>query len=651
MTQIKSTLRNENGYLHFEGVSPSLIQTVTQETMAAAEAVKKQLLDAPYDSELIKLRDDLEDQVDQPWGPFYLMKETHPDADVRAACREGVETLHNFMTALDLDEDIFNKLKTYSEQQPELDPVSARYLKKTMDSYLRNGFRLPSEGRKKLQDLDEEINRQELLFQKNVGEVDSALFFTEEEAEGLPEDYLKARRQEDGTYKVKVTYPDYYPFMKFSKNGAAREKLYRLFNNRAAETNVDLLVKILKLRRERTELLGYETYSQMKLENLMAEKPERVWSFIKELNEKVAPKAESDFQDLCRFAGTDTIHPWDKMFITTKMLREKYDLDENQVKPYFPLKQVLQGLFQTAEKLYGIDLVEADDIPVWHEDVRAYRALEKGKTLGIFYLDLFPRDNKYNHAACFGLCSGKQTEDGYRAPEASLVCNFPSPADGKPSLLTHGNVETFFHEFGHLMHHLLTKAPYAGMAGTSVERDFVEMPSQIMEHWVWEKESLKTFAKHFQTGETIPDELVDKLLAVKNLNSGLDIQQQLFYTALDFTLHDGFKAQTASDTDQLVEQLQNHYTRFPYVKGTRFQASFGHLIGYSSRYYGYLWSRVFADDMFSVFSEKGLYNAQAGRKFRDEILAKGDSEPPMALIQTFLGREPNMNAFLEGLGI
>jgi len=282
--------------------------------------------------------------------------------------------------------------------------------------------------------------------------------------------------------------------------------------------------------------------------------------------------------------------------------------------------------------------------------VRGFEIFDGDRLIGRFYLDLFPRPNKYNHAACFGLRSGRLHGTGYQLPEAALVCNFPRPTAEKTSLLPHGEVETLFHEFGHLLHHMLTNAPLATFAGTSVVRDFVEMPSQIMEHWAWEKEALQRFAVHYLSGDPIPDDLVARMLAVKQLNSGIDVQQQLLYAAIDMTFHDGFESASAKDTTSLVQHLSERYTLFPLPEGTCLQASFGHLIGYAAGYYGYLWSRVFADDLYSVFKRDGIFSAETGRRFR-QVLAAGGGVDPMVLIEDFLGRAPNMDAFLAELGL
>ena len=271
--------------------------------------------------------------------------------------------------------------------------------------------------------------------------------------------------------------------------------------------------------------------------------------------------------------------------------------------------------------------------------------------IGRFYLDMFPRANKYGHAAAFSVTMGKLTKKGYQKPTTALVCNFPKPTKFQPSLLTHDNVETYFHEFGHLVHGVLTQAPLMSYAGTSVARDFVEAPSQMLENWIWQKESLSLFAKHYETGAVIPDKLLDKMIAAKNVNSGTKALQQVYYGVLDFTLHDGYNPDGDKSTTDIVTKLQNEITFYPYQEGTHMEAAFGHLNGYGAAYYGYKWSEVYAQDMFSIFEEKGIMNEEQGMRYRKIILEKGGTEEPLSLVKEFLGRESNSDAFMRSMGV
>ena len=347
------------------------------------------------------------------------------------------------------------------------------------------------------------------------------------------------------------------------------------------------------------------------------------------------------------------IHDWDKFFYENLLLKEKYHVDASNVEQYFKLENVIGGFQEICSLLFGITFKEVENPSVWHEDVTMHEMHDKesGELLGSFYLDLYPRTSKYPGAAEFTILSGKQLVDDYQLPIACLVCNFPPSSENFPSLLPHEDVETFFHEFGHLVHGVLTKSPLVSYAGTSVPRDFVEAPSQMLENWVWEKESLSLFAKHYETGDIIPDQLLEKMIAAKNINSGTKALQQVFYGIYDFSLNDGFDPDGNKSTTDLIKELKNDVTLYPYQEGTHQQASFGHLNGYGAAYYGYKWSEVYAHDMFSIFKNEGILNPKTGLRYRQIILEKGGTEEPLDLVKKFLGREPNSDAFLRSMGI
>lgn len=629
---------------------------VSQSVSLVIELVKKEIdkvLSSSSNDKENRLwrRDHLIDILDNVLSPLYLLKETHPDEPMRDACQAAVESLLNFHNELCLNEDLYNALKEFADTNPELNDIEKRYLKKSLDDYHRNGFQLSKEEREKLKALDDQINQLELSFRRNISEWNEFVILSEAEIDGLPQDFKDSHKEPDGNYKVMIKRPDYTDLMNYVNSATVRKNIYDRYQNRAVE-NIPVLDKIIKLRTKRSHLLGYKTYAAYKLESKMAGSTQAVWDFIRELSDKLQEKAKLDYDILCEAEGLSRFDIWDKSWLTTRYKENQYQLSDEEVRSYFPFQRVTDGLFELAQTLYQVRFIHNPRIPVWNNDVKAYEVWESDQLIARFYLDMFPRPNKYSHAACFGLQSGCLQLDGsYKLPEAALVCNFPSPSEKRPSLLTHKNVETYFHEFGHLLHQLLTKAPFAEFSGTSVERDFVEMPSQIMENWVWEKEALQRFAKHYKTDEIIPDHLIEKLLAAKHLNSGIDNQMQLFFTALDMTYHDGFEPKTPEDTTRKMKELQGKLTLFPALENSRFQASFDHLIGYAAGYYGYLWSCVYADDMYSVFKNGGIFEPKIGRRFRKTILEKGNTEDPMILIKTFLGREPKMDAFLANLGI
>jgi thimet oligopeptidase len=328
----------------------------------------------------------------------------------------------------------------------------------------------------------------------------------------------------------------------------------------------------------------------------------------------------------------------------TRLLETEYHLDAEELKAYFPLERVLQGIFGISRILFGITFREAA-MPVWHPEVRTFELHGPEGLVARLYLDLFPRKHKYGHAACFGISGGSETGAGYRKPSAALVCNFPPPTSSQPSLLTHDNVVTLFHEFGHVLHHLLTHAALYSQSGTHVATDFVEVPSQLFENWAWEYESLKRFALHYKTGEVLPESLFEKMIAARNADSGLHIAQQLFYGTLDMTFHDRYDP-TTTGTTEVVRRVQGEVSPYPYLEGTHMETSFGHLNGYAAGYYSYLWSRVYADDMYSAFRKKGVLNGETGRRLNEQVFSMGSSRDEGELIRTFLGREPDQRAFM-----
>jgi len=407
------------------------------------------------------------------------------------------------------------------------------------------------------------------------------------------------------------------------------------------------------------KLLGYNSYAEYRTEDRMAKNPKNVWNFENDLKQQLREKAENDVAEMLTIKSArlgknaKTIHPWEAGFYENQVKLKKYKLDREEVRQYFEFNNVTEGLFTIYQRLFNVRFEKVQNPSVWHEDVQMFSIYDKtsGALIGNFYLDMFPRANKYGHAAAFSVTMGKMTENGYQKPATALVCNFPKPTDFQPSLLTHENVETYFHEFGHLVHGVLTTSQLISYAGTSVARDFVEAPSQMLENWVWQKESLSLFAKHYETGEVIPEVLLEKMIAAKNINSGTKALQQIFYGIYDFTLNDGFDPDGDKSTTDLIKELKNEITFYPYQEGTHQQASFGHLNGYGAAYYGYKWSEVYAQDMFSVFEANGILNPDIGLKYRRIILEKGGTVDPYELVKEFLGREPNSEAFLRSMGI
>jgi len=649
----------------FANLRPGHIKRATKFAIESADAILEEILsisksERSFDNTMVKV-DDIYVAIESVWSPGYLMGSTHTNKDIREEGLASSQTIQKYMTDLSLNEDLYNAVVAFSKSKKaqQLSGYKKKFMDDTLLDYKRSGFGLPKDKRDKVKIIFNELADLGLAFSKNISEYQDTLFVSADEIEGLPENYQKERLQNDGTYAIDMSYPSYVPFMDYAISGDVRKKLKFKYNNRAVDSNLDVLKNIIRKRRELVNVLGYNSYAEYRTEDRMAKNPQNVWDFENDLSDKLRAKGEMDIAEMLKIKSNriglnaDVIHVWEAGFYENLVLKENFNLDPEEVRQYFEFNNVTEGLFTVYQHLFNVKFKKVENPSVWHEDVLMYEVYDRSsrEMIGRFYLDMFPRANKYGHAAAFSVIMGKMTANGYQLPATALVCNFPKPSEFQPSLLTHDNVETYFHEFGHLVHGVLTQATLMSYAGTSVARDFVEAPSQMLENWVWQKESLSLFAKHYETGDVIPDALLDKMIAAKNVNSGTKSLQQVFYGVLDFTLHDGYNPDGDISTTEIVAQLQNEITFYPYQDGTHMEAAFGHLNGYGAAYYGYKWSEVYAQDMFSIFEEKGTMNAEQGMRYRKIILEKGGTEEPLTLVKEFLGRDSNSDAFMRSMGL
>jgi len=651
-----------NEAVDFAGITAAHISEATLSIQAETRASMDQIIDIEnskrnFDNTLLAI-DDFNARFSDVYTVIYLLSSTHADSLIRNTALEARTTLAQFDNEISLNEDLYKAVKSYADmpEAKSLTGYKAKYLKETIESYERNGFALSAEKREELKKINDEISEFSNEFSKNVSTFQDHLEVSEAEMDGLPEDYKKARQQEDGSYKIDMSYPSTRPFFMLSNSDTARKDLVMKYNNRAYPDNIDVLQNLLKKRLEMANLLGHTSYAAYLLQNRMAKTPETVWEFETGLKDALKEKAQKDYDELLetkrtRVSDATMINGWESSYYSNLLKKEKYELDGEEVKQYFALDDVLQGLFSITQTLFNFEYREIKDPSVWNPDVRLFEGYQDKKLKGRFYLDLFPRDNKYGHAACFPLRNGKLTPDGYKIPTASLVCNFPSATEDKPSLMSHSQVNTLFHEFGHVLHHMSTTANLYAQSGTNVSRDFVEAPSQIFENWTWNYDALKLFAKHYETREVLPQSLFDKMLAAKNVGSGMAASGQVFLGTYDMTLHDKYDPNGTETTTDVLKKVQADITLVPYVEGTHFQTAFNHLTGYGASYYGYLWSKVYAQDMFSVFDHNGILDTTTGIRYRDIILASGSSKDELQLVVEFLGREPNNEAFLKELGL
>ncbi len=616
----------------------------------------------------VRALDDLLAHLELDTNFTMFMAYVSTDADERDRGQDAERTVTAWLIDLGQNEDLYRAVKSYADRGETLDPVDQRLLDHIMRDFRRAGMMLSASDRARLAELQKEISELQIEFNANIREDDSRVPLLRSELWGMSDEFIAGLEESNGVYLVGLSYTQFLPVMDQCESEATRQKLWIAYKRRGGQANVRALEEILERRAEAADLLGYDHPADYEIEVRMAKEAENVLAFYERLRPMVREKAKRDYAELvaAKRAHVDdpdaTLHPWDTNFYEKKLMREKYAVDSEKVREYFPMEAVTEGLFSITQSLYGLEYRNVTDraaskgVPLWHEDVELYEVWDKAASslLGMFAVDLHPRANKYSHAAQWGLAQHKVWADGsVNLPFAALVCNFTKPTADKPSLMSHDEVETYFHEFGHCLHTILSDSKHWRFAGTGVERDFVEAPSQMFENWVWDGDVLRTFARHYKTGEAFPDALLDGMLKARNLGSGMKAERQFFYGLYDMSLH--VDPEGDVDTTELAHRLWaedgENVELYDPVPNTWFQAAFGHLMHYNAGYYGYQWSLVYACDMFQRFKELGMLDPAAGRYYREKILAAGGTQDGLDLVRGYLGREPDMSAYLRHLGL
>ena len=652
---------SKNQNIDFAAINEYDIKNATEYVLREADLILSEIITVPtakrtFVNTLLRL-DDLYDTVSKVSSPLELLASVHPNRKIRDKSDESILIIQRYFIELSANEALYEIVYQFStsKEAHELPLNQKRFLESELRDFRNSGLGLSMKDREKLKRIQNRISELSLKFENNLASHLDTLFITHNMIAGLPDDYKQNHLQADGKYAIDLSYPSFYPFMEYAESDSLRKVLRYKFLNRGIPYNLNILDEILFNRKSLSELLKYPSYAALNIEDAMAKTPEAVWRFEKDLIKKINQIADVDTEELLQLKrdlkGDDDeiIFDWEKHYYENKLLQKKYNVDSEEVKQYFQVDNVINGLFIISSQLFNLKFLEIDNPSVWHSDVRMFEVRENAdnRLIGQFYLDLYPRENKYQHAAAFSIVSGKKLNSWYQRPISCLVCNFPPPGKNTPALLLHEDVETFFHEFGHLLHDILTKTELSSQAGSSVAMDFVEAPSQMLENWVWNKTSLSLFATHYKTNEIIPDSLLNRMMKARNIQSGNNLLQQIFYGILDLTLHEGFDSSNVKSTTEIMSELQNSITNYAYTEGTHQQASFDHLLDYGASYYGYLWSEVFAADMYSVFEKEGVLNQEVGLWFRKTILEKGGTENPMNLVRAFLRRDPNNEAFLK----
>jgi thimet oligopeptidase len=573
----------------------------------------------------------------------------HPHAAFRAVARTCEQQVEAARTRLSLDHRVYEALASLRLEGQ--DAATRRWVARVLRDFRRAGVDRDAATRERLRQLHEQLTRLGQEFGRNIHEDVRSVALAPEALEGLPEDYVRAHPPgPDGRVRITTETPDYLPFMAYARDSGAREALWRISRRRGHPDNLDTLARMLQARHALATLLGYPSWAAYTAEDKMVRQQQAAADFIERLADAAAARARDDYAALLERKRRDTpdaprVDPWEQAFLEDRVRAEQYRFDSREVRPYFEYTRVKQGLMDITSRLFGLTYRRVPDAPVWHPDVEAWDVYEGGTRLGRFYLDMHPRPDKLTNSAQWDLATGRA---GKTLPEGVLMCNFPRPG-AHPALLLHSEVRAFFHEFGHLMHHLLGgHTRWAGLSGSRTERDFVEAPAQVMEEWAWRPESLRLFARHFETGEPLPEDTISRMRRANTFGKGLWLRQQLFYAAVSLQLHAGDPA--GLDSSPRVKALQERYLPFRAEEDTFVHLSFAQLDGYySSAYYTYLWSLVIARDLLTPFQRHGLMDPATARRYRDAVLGPGGSKDAADLVRDFLGRDYGFSAYTRWL--
>jgi len=654
---------------HVEPAIDALIGRAKEGLAAVADAS-----DAPTYANTMEALEDATEPLERAMGVVGHLESVATTEALRAAYNEVRPRVSELYSSIPLDPKLYARLVAFSEtdEAAQLGPTQRRFLDKELRAFRRNGADLDDAGKERLRALDVELSKITTKFAQNLLDETNAfeLVVTDEaRLTGLPESARKAARQaaeakELEGWRFTLQAPSVIAVLSYLEDEGIREQVWRAYNTRASSgerNNRPLIDKILRLRREKAELLGYANFADFVLEERMAKKGADAQAFIRDLTARTEGFFADEQRDLAAFkaerTGDGSLAPWDVGLWAEKLRKARFDFDDEEVRPYFPVDQVLSGLFSVVERLYGVKVERRDDAPVWHEDVKCYRLVDQGgRRIGGFYVDLYPREDKRGGAWMNSFITGGPTDDGGFRPHLGLFCaNVTMPVGDEPALLTHREVETLFHEFGHLMHHCLSEVEVRSLAGTAVAWDFVELPSQIMENWTWEREALDLFARHHETGEPLPQPLLEKMQAARTFRSASGMMRQLGFAHADLAMHVDYDPAKDGDPVSYAREMVVPFSPVEPPEDYAMICGFTHLfaspVGYAAGYYSYKWAEVLDADAFTRFKEAGVFDAKVGGEFRAKILARGDSADPDALFRDFMGRDPSVDALLERSGL
>ena len=661
------------GRLNAEQVRPA-IAALLAEAGRRLSALQADTSPARYHNTLQEL-EDLGERLGRAMGVISHLESVATTPELRAAYNEVQPKVSAFYSSIPLSSGVYQRVRAFahSAAAAQLDATRARFLKKTLESFEREGAALDEADKQRLQALNIELSELTTRFAQNVLDATNAFELVLEDKTrlaGLPERALEqaaesARAKGVSGYRFTLHEPSLLPVLTYADDASIRERVYRAYNSRASSgpnDNRAIVERIVALRREKAKLLGFDNFVDLVVDDRMAKTSERAQSFLEDLQARSQQAFAREQQDLLAFRreleGPDApeLAPWDVAYYAEKQRARLYDFDEEALRPYFPLEQVLTGLFELVFRLYGVRVEPAEELSAWHPSVRSYRIVDAdGSQLGVFYADLYPREQKRGGAWMNAFITGERMPKGW-SPHVGLICaNVTPPIGEAPVLLSHREVQTIFHEFGHLMHHMLSRVEVKSLAGTSVAWDFVELPSQIMENFCWERASLDLIARHYQTAERIPEELFSRMRRARTFRGASAMMRQLGFGLVDLLLHTQYDRARDGGVLEFGREVLARFSPAPlpddYALLTGFGHLFSHPVGYAGGYYSYKWAEVLDADAFSRFLDNGLFSREVGMEFRSKILARGDSCDPMDLFVDFMGREPDLKPLLTRSGI
>ncbi|WP_287848692.1 oligopeptidase A [Aeromonas sp.] len=665
----------------FSQIQPDQVQPAVTQAIADCKQKISDVLaqrDPHTWDSLIAPLEEVNDRLARIWSPVSHLNSVLNSEALRAAHDACLPLLSEFQTYVGQHEGLYQAYRELAESDdfPLLSGAQRKEIQNTLRDFRLSGIGLPAEAQQRYGEIQARLSELASRFSNNVLDATqgwSKLVTDEAELAGLPQSAQAAARQlaelkgKEG-WLFTLDIPSYLPVMMYADNRALRAELYEAFTTRASDQgpnagkwdNSAIMTELLTLRRELAQLLGFANYAELSLATKMADKPEQVVNFLTDLAAKSLPQGKAELEEIRAFAaeqhGQLELAAWDLAYYAEKLKQHKFSISDEQLRPYFPASKVVKGLFEVVKRVFGMKVRERLGIDTWHPDVRFYDIFDAEDELrGSFYLDLYAREHKQG-GAWMDVCLGRRyRQDGsLQKPVAYLTCNFNGPVDGKPSLFTHNEVVTLFHEFGHGIHHMLTRIDVAGVAGINgVAWDAVELPSQFLENWCWESEALAFISGHHETGEPLPADLLEKMLTARNFQAAMQMLRQLEFALFDFRLHQEFDPASADQIPALLDEVRSQVAVMTPPAFNRFQHSFSHIFagGYAAGYYSYKWAEVLSADAFSRFEEEGIFNPATGQSFLKNILEKGGSKEPMELFRAFRGREPQVDALLRHSGI